>query len=122
MQSWKAGKDRWKGTINEPVTRQTENLTQHFIFHLLLLITVPLQNQISLPNTGNGTRSVYDKGNVSKHTKTPKTTKLKSEGKHLRTDTLEKDFFKIKHSSVFFVFPYHSLIGPLKGGLENVER
>lgn len=58
--------------------------------------------------------------NVFKRKK--QTTKLKSEGKHLKAESLEKGFFKIKHSCYFLCFPYCSLIFLLEGGLNNSKR
>ena len=56
--------------------------------------------------------------NVFKHKN--HTIKLKSEGKHFRTDILEKGFFKIKHSCYFLCFSIFNL--PPRGGFEQQQE
>lgn len=58
--------------------------------------------------------------NVFKHKK--QTTKLKSEGKHLKAETLEKGFFKIKHSCYFLCFSILFFNLPPRGGSEQQQE
>lgn len=58
--------------------------------------------------------------NVFKRKK--QTTKLKSEGKHLKAESLEKGFFKIKHSCYFLCFSILFFNLPPRGGSEQQQE